>query len=270
MPVPLPAPIPPSSAIGGTSSFVGLDIIQQAMWEIGAIPPGETPSSQEAATGLIKLNRMLDLWNADGRYVYANQFIQNAMVPSLQPHTIGPGQPGPPAVAATWYANQRPVKIVSAEIILNTVSPPIRYPCNVRDAQWWADKRSYAVQGTLPTDVYYEPDWPNGSLYIWPVTQVNYPMELQIWTLLNQIPLTGQKFSLPPGYLEAVVLSLAVSLCPSFEKPLDPTLASLAIRAVRTIQAPNTQAPRIATRDNGLPKEQAHRASFNSRTGSSR
>jgi len=270
MPVPLPAITPPALAPGGTSSFTGIDIIEQALLEIGAYSPGESVSNADASTCLAKLNRLLDSWNADGRYVYASQFVLYNIVPNLQPHTIGSGQPGPPAVPATWYANQRPIRLISAEIILNNVTPPIRYPMNIRDGDWWANKRAYAVTGTLPTDVYYEPDWPNGSVFIWPVPLVNYQMELQILTLLNQIGLTGALFSLPPGYLDAIVLTLAVNLCPTFEKQLDPTLASLAMKAIQRIQGPNTAAPRIATRDNGMPTQQRNRSTFNYLTGTTR
>lgn len=252
----------PAQQPGGTCSLKALDVITMAMQEIGVLDAVDTPEGPEAATGLAKLNRMLDSWNADKRYVYNTQYNQYQIVPNLQPHTIGP-------VGATFQANQRPVLLVSAEIILNNVSPPIRYPLNLRDDIWWAQKSSYAVSGTLPTDVYYSPDWPNGSLYLWPVPQTAYLLELLTWTILSELQLSST-FCMPPGYMDAVVYSLAIALCPSFSVRASQELILLASKAIQRIQGNNVQAPRIGTRDAGVPTGQPNRPSFNYRTGSSR
>jgi hypothetical protein len=262
--VPIPGITPPASAPGGTSSFPAVDIITMALQEIGAIAIDETPQASEAATGLAKFNRLVDAWNADSRYIYGRTFNQYTIVPNLQPHTVGP--------TGTFQTNQRPVKLWEANIILNSGTSPtqnIRYPMTVRDADWWANKRAYAVLGTLPTDVYYEPDFPNGLLFIWPVPSVAYLVELVTDTIINQVKLTDI-ISLPPGYLDALVYSLAISLVPSYEKQLDPALVELARMAIQRIQGPNTAAPRIGTKDAGIPSGRGQRASFNYLTGQSR
>jgi hypothetical protein len=259
---PATGPIPAQQS-GGTCSLKGVDIIKQAMLEIGAIDPNENPTGPESSLGLIKLNRMLDAWNVDKKYVYTVNFAQYVIVPNLQPHLIGPSG------TAGWIVNQRPVKLESAEIILNNVTPNIRYPLNVRDATWWAQKSSYQVTGTLPTDVYYEPDWPNGSLFIWPVPTIAYPLELQTWTILNEVQL-NQQICLPPGYLDCICYELAIALCPSFQTQASRELLGLAKVARDRIFSPNIKSPRIGTRDAGIPQQEKHRATFNYRTGSDR
>ena len=262
MPVnPIPPVTPPSQVAGGTCSFFALDIIKQAMQEVNLTALDEPISASDSQLGLAKLNRMIDSWNADGRFLYTVNFTQWPITPNLQPHTIGP--------TGTWVVNQRPMKLVGAAIILNNVNPPIRYPMNVSDADWWENQRAYAVTGTLPTDVYYEPDWPNGSCFIWPVPITAYPMELETWTILNQVKLTD-KICLPPGYLDAIILSLAVSLQPSFGQPPNALLIAMAQKAIQRIQAPNSAAPRIGTRDQGIPGNAANRAYFNYRSGMTR
>lgn len=225
-----------------------------AMIEIGAIDPNETPSGPEMSTGLAKFNRMIDAWNADQRYVYAVNFQQYTLIPNQQPTTIGP--------TGNFVVNQRPVKIQEANIILNGGGySAVRCPMAIRDADWWANKRAYAVQGTLPTDLYYEPDWPNGSLFIWIVPTVNYPIELVTWTLLNQGQLNST-VCLPPGYLDAIVYSLALALGPSFQRPISPDLRELCRQAVQRIVGPNTQSPTISTNDAGMPDGAKQRPYF--------
>lgn len=233
------------------------------MQEIGATDPNEVPSGPEMASGLIKLNRMLDSWNTDKRYVYTIEFDQYPITPNLQPHTIGP--------SGTFVVNQRPVKIEAAQIILNANVPSnnIRYPLNLRDDDWWSQKSAYAVPGSLPTDLYYSADWPNGSLFLWPVPTVAYFLELVTWTLINQVQLTSS-MCLPPGYSDAVIYSLAVALCPSYAKQAPRELLLLAKVAIDRIASPNIVSPRIGTRDAGIPQQQKHRATFNYRTGSGR
>lgn len=264
MPILPPSPPAiPAQQPGGTCSLKASDIITQAMQEIGAIDPNEVPQGPEMASGLIKLNRMLDAWNTDKRYVWTEEFDQYPITPNLQPHTIGP--------SGTFVVNQRPVKLMSAQIILqnNTPSNNIRYPINIRDDQWWAQKSAYAVTGTLPTDLYYSSDWPNGSLFLWPVPTVAYLLELVTWTIINQVKLTDS-MCLPPGYSDAVIYSLAISLCPSYEKPASRELILLAKTAMDRIFSPNIDSPRISTRDAGIPVAVKNRATFNYRTGQSR
>ena len=260
---PSPPSPPPSQQAGGTCTLKALDVIKQAMLEIQVLDPNEEPQPTEASTGLSKLNRMLDAWNADGRYVWAVQFLQFNLVPNLQPHTIGP--------TGTFVVNQRPVKIVDANIILNNGSSQnqVRCPVQIRDADWWASKRAYNIAGTLPTDCYYEPDWPNGSLYMWVIPQIAYPLELEIWTLINQLQMNSG-FCLPPGYADAVIYSLAEALAPSFGVQFSPALMKLKTNAIQRIFGVNTAAPRLATDDVGIPKGDRERPYWNYLTGLSR
>jgi len=231
------------------------------MIEIGVLDPLEPLSGQDEAYCLPKFNAMLDAWNADRRYIYAVTFTQQNLVPNLQPHTIGPGQ------GATFAVAQRPVKIVECNIILNTVATnPVRSPVKVRDYDWWANKRAYAVTGTLPTDVYYEEDWPNGSLYFWVIPTIVYPVELWTWTLLSEGQL-NTTISLPPGYLDALAYSLAESIAPSYQAAWTPQLETLRSRAVAKVFGQNTKALSLATADIGTPRKQHPRPTFNYHSG---
>lgn len=239
-----------------------LNIITNAMMRIGAISQGEAPSAGDAQFCLEELNSMLDQWATKNLYVYAYTFFHGLLIPNLAPHTIGPaGTPTP-----TYIVPQRPVKIMNASIILNNVSPPVNSPLAIRDDQWWADQPVQGLASNLPTDLYYNPTWPAGQLNFWPIPQIAYGVQLEIWGLLPQFTgLAGasNSFNLPPGYRDAIQMSLAERLCPSFQKPLSVEIATQASQARLAIGGPNNQPRRISTRDVGVPHGSRRRPTFN-------
>jgi hypothetical protein len=193
---------------------------------------------------------------------FASTTTTGVVIPANQPATSAPDFPIP---------SNRPVKIVNANIILNfgTGSGLVRQPMRIVDADWWANQRVPQVETTRPTDLYYQPDYPNGLLFFWPVPQVAYPVELETWTNLTQLAL-NDSFVMPPGYEDAVTYSLAEALCPSFGRPPDPTLINLAMKARALIQGLNSDAPMITTADFGIPgpsSDQRGRSDFNWKTG---
>ena len=240
-----------------------LDLITEELAEIGAYAQGEVPSAADAQFALSKLNRMIDSWNAQRLFVYDLTFQQFTLVPGLAPHTIGP-------VGATFTVAKRPVRIEAANIVLNNVAPAVLSPLNIRDDGWWQNQRVPNVTTTLPTDLYYSPTFPNGSLYFWAVPSVAYGVQLWLWEILVEYTSLVTTISLPQGYRSALVYSLAEELCPSFGKVLSPSLAMLAAKSREIVKSPNSMSPNISTMDAGLPDANySSLPSFNWRVGSS-
>lgn len=233
-------------AVATAQGMTALDVVAQAMQEINSLAQGEVPSNDDASYCLKKLNRMLDEWAAENRYVYSKVFTAYPLTPNLQPHTIGPS-------GATFTVSQRPVRIENANIILNSTNPTTRIPLNLRDDDWWSKVRVPGVTSTTPTDLYYSPDWPNGSIYLWPVPTAAYEVEIETWTLLSQLPALTTVVNLPPGYLNAIVCSLAERICSAFGAQPAATLVMEAKNARVAIQGNNAQSPRAMTLDAGMP-----------------
>lgn len=232
-------------------TITALDIITDAFLETGIIAGSETPAADEAAFGLRLLNRMLDQWTARKLNIYSVNFTLYTLTPTLQPHTIGKtGNVPAPTFSTT---GERPVKIESATLVLNTGSQAVDVPLSLRDDAWWADQRVKALSTSVPTDLYYSPDWPNGKIYLWPIPTIAYGLRLEFWTTLNELATLATAFSLPPGYRDAIVYSLAERLYVPFGHPVNPMTVSLALKARSTIQSPNSKAPRLSTRDYGIP-----------------
>lgn len=229
------------------------DICTDAAIEIGLIAPGETLSGEIGQWIFRKANSLLDTWAARKNYVYATTINTYTLVPNLNPHTIGP--------TGTFVVPQRPVKIVAANIILNNVTPNVEVPLVIRDDEWYmTDTTIKDLKSQQPTDLYYSAAWPNGQLYFWPVPNLAYGVRLEVWQLLAQFdditdPIGGPggTQTLPPGYRNALMLTLAQTLLPGAERDSHPVLAVAAAAAREAVFGNNNVPPRMSTRDSGIP-----------------
>lgn len=233
-------------------------LLANSMKEIGALASGEAPNANEQADVLGKLNRMLDRWNTQRLYAYNVNFANYTLTPNLSPHTIGP--------TGTFTVSVRPVEIYAAALILNNVTPNVTMPLALRDDTWWAHQRVKSLKTSVPTDLYYSPDFPNGSLFFWPIPNTAYGMELESRVILASVVI-GDTLNLPPGYEDAITLSLAEDICAMFQKSPSPSLTSSAMRARAAIRSTNSFSPRISTVDAGMPSGGNTRTNWNYLTG---
>lgn len=252
-------------------AYTALDLITDAFIEIGATAPGELPSADEAQWGFRKLNRdVVGVYQAKQAYVWSYAFNVYTLIPNLNPTLIGPD----PAANFSTGEQPRPVRIESANLILpnSTPSGVVDLPINIRDRQWWAAQQVKAIQTNVPTDLYYDPTSPNGSLYFWPVTNISRDVRLEIWQTVSQFdsitdPIGGPggPGTLPPALQSALCLRLAVLLCPGAKIEPSEELLESARKAEAAVFGNNAKSPRIATRDAGMPqaKPSGQRQDFN-------
>lgn len=231
------------------------DVCTAALQELGVYQPSETPAPEDLAYALAKSNRLLDNWNAERAAVYNVGFTTYTLTPMLSPHTIGP--------SGTLTVPQRPVTVDAANLILNNVTPNVRMPLDLVNDQQWNAISVPTLETTIPTALYYSPDWPNGALYLWPIPTIAYGLEIETRTVLSQVTL-ATAISLPPGYLDAITLSLAESLIGQYPRAgVAETLIPQAAKARARIFANNDVAPLIRTQDAGMPSSSARTETFN-------
>ncbi len=237
------------------------DIIQGALEEIGSLAEGEKASAADLSVAMPRLQRWIDQVNARRELIFSILFSQFTLTPNHAPHTIGPN--------GDFNMPLRPVKIVGANFILNAGSslpvdaPPIR----VMDADWWNRNPVKSLASPIVTHVYYDPAVPLGNLNFWPVCTLANPVRLEMWSSVPQPIASTAQLSLPPGYWDAAVLSLARKLCPVYIKPFSADLREMWNHAMRIIEADNDKPPRIDT-DLGSPNSRkGGRPDFNFLTG---
>jgi hypothetical protein len=237
-----------------------LDIITDAMKNLGVISGSEVPDASEASDGLRTLNRMLDSWNTERLNIYTINAAVYDLTPQQMIYTIGP-------TAADFITN-RPQRIESANIILNYNAPPIRVPLELLDDDQWAAIKLQQVPSTIPQRLYNDGSFPNSNLYLWGQPTAGLQLELYTWQMLSGFTDLTTTVAFPPGYEEAIVYNLALRMGPLFGSPVAeilPVITTFAQDSKRKIQSLNCQAPIMAADEAVMSVNRA--STFNVFTG---
>jgi hypothetical protein len=216
------------------------DLCEKSLFEINVLAAGEVMGADDAVYMLGELNTLLDELNAERAAVYADVFLPFTLVGGLYPHTIGP--------SGTFVVTQRPETIESCAIQVGTFWVDVA----VRDRQWFQSLGTPATSGPQPSDVFYNPLWPNGELNWWPRPTTAAAIEFCVRQVLDQLALTDT-FSLPPGYRSMLQKTLAERVAAPYEKTVPAQLAKDAAMARARVFGANTEIPRLFTNDSGIP-----------------
>jgi hypothetical protein len=148
-------------------------------------------------------------------------------------------------------------------------SPAVYQPVTIRDDAWYANQPVPDLTMTFPTDVYYGASWPLGQLYFFGVPTVAYGVRIWMRLVLGAVA-QADDVALPPGYRQALTLSLAEEMANSFGQTVSASLERRARQARATVFGNNDDVPRISTRDSGLNMGGPVMSSFNWKNRSTR
>src|SRR3990167_27347 len=240
------------------------DLIRLSLLEIRAVRAGDSINPTLNADALVVLNEYLDRLNVTPRALYDTTQTTFTMTASLQQHTIGLSAHSPTFSVSI----NRPSRILSTNIVL---TENIRTKVNILNEQQWAAIRAGAAAGqsvtitsSIPTDLFYEPTWPNGQLFLWPVPTAN-KLELRFETLLADVALTDT-LSLPMGYREMLRLTLAERLASAWGQSVSAATKQAAKEAREAVWGANDVSLN-AIPDGGVPMGITGRGGWNFRTG---
>jgi hypothetical protein len=231
------------------------DVCEDALFELNILAAGEVMGADDATFVLRQLNTLLDELNAERAAVWADVYLTFQVPAPVTPYvapTIGP--------TGTFVVAQRPESLEGAGVLTGgagmgsgTAGPSSTFaPIRLRDKAWYQAQALPFETATWPTDLYYNPLWPNGDLHFWPVPAAAVWFYLATRLVLTGLALTDT-FSLPPGYQSMLQKTLAERIAAPYEKPVPGQLARDAATARARVFRANAQIPRLTTRDRGLP-----------------
>lgn len=188
------------------------DYILSAFRKCGQMLPGYVPQPELLADALNEWEMLFDSWQAERTMGFS--------IPQFQYACPGPGsqsggngyQVGPTALD---WVGPRPESIVRANCVMTNVGPqPVYIPLRPISAEEWASLSIRQIPGINVTSLfYYDPQFPNGVFNVFPPL-IGNSIELFTWAFFAAPALLTTAYSAPPGYMDAVIYSLAERLWP--------------------------------------------------------
>ncbi len=178
------------------------DVIDQALLELGETAAGETPTTEERADGLVKLNQLLDSWTAE-QLAIPYLAVESFPLTGAESYTIGSGAD---------FSTVRPLSIKAAYV---KTTAGASQQADVVGATQWAQVRDRSRTGLFVEVLSYNPGWPVGTIYVSP-KPASGTLELHSYKPLTTFAGLDINVDLPPGYDRALIFNLAVDLAPQY------------------------------------------------------
>jgi hypothetical protein len=180
------------------------DLIAAALRRAGILGIGQEAANDDLRDGFQELNMMLAEWNTKRAHVFGmdDYAIQCT---GARSYTIGPGGD---------FDIVRPDRIEAAYIRQNyQADNPVDFPLTILNSREDFARIGLKDLESFPSLVYYNPSYPLGELFVWPVPQAIYQLHIVTRTQLIGFSTPADTIALPPQYLGAILWNLAYRLC---------------------------------------------------------
>lgn len=212
-----------------------LDLLSQALSDIGVLGEGQQPSAFEYNLSFSTLNQMISQW-ARKRWLVYELVTTGLTSTGAQSYTVGPG--GDYALAI------RPPRIESAFVrqLIPTVPNQVDYPLEIITSREDYNRISLKSLQSFPYALFYSPGYPLGTAFPWPIPQAQtYSVFITTMAVLPRFANQAANVNLPEEYEAALRYNLAVRLMGgTFDVPDKPALRALAADSLNTIRGANT------------------------------
>lgn len=183
------------------------DIVKGALRSLGVIASGESPSTEEAADGLVALNNLIASWSALGMPIYELTRDTKALTG-----------------AESYTLTTRPQRIKSAAVIAaNGVAQPV----GILTAEQWSGVGDRTRTGTYAESLFCDYGLSTCTVYLSPKPAAG-TLELWVYRALGAANLAGDTVTLPPGYERALRFNLALDLAGEYGRTASPELIAAA------------------------------------------
>lgn len=212
------------------------DLITFVLRAAGINGIGQTPSAEDANTGLQWLHSLLAQWQRN-RWLAWNEQEVSVVATGNNSYTIGPGQD---------FDTARPDKIHAAWCRMQPFTGPNAVDINLSIIEAHEDWAQITVKDlhSLPTAVFYDSSFPIGRVHFWPVPSGGlYEMHLVLKATLPVYTGLTDPLNLPDEYMEALIWSMCVRMQMSYGLPANRDHVAAMKHAIHVIEMTNSQIP---------------------------
>lgn len=213
----------------------------RALKKARVIGTGVQASQTQINDALADLNGMIGQWNRQRWLVYRLNDL-SWVCDGSQTYSIGP------TVGDDVASSVRPDRIEGAYLrqLIPAQSQPVDWPVEIIDAREDYSRITLKTMPTLAWYLFYDPTYPDGTLYPWPLPNSQYEMHILTKQILSSFTLLTDEVLLPPEYDEAIVYSLARRLRATYGLAADPEINSIAETACQTVMGANAAIARLS------------------------
>lgn len=213
-------------------------LLTTACQKVGIAGIGETPDAAIMQQAFQALQQLVDSWNTQSLTVLVVERTVYTLTSNKQTYTIGPAALSPDFSTGTAA---RPPEIQGAGLVLNYTTPVTEIPLFLLTDDLYQLIGIKAQTSTQPTELYYNPTDPLGTVFLWPMptTGVN-GLALYTSLLTPQFNALSTFVVMPPGYARALEWNMALELStPAFGVPLDPLVDRMATTSLAQLKRSN-------------------------------
>lgn len=213
-----------------------LEFVKLAMGKIGAIGAGETPSGDDAALVLGRMNALIDSLGGEQMFAYTTTTTTATLTAGDSQLTIGTG---------LEINVARPVRILPQSF---SRVGGIDYPLLPVTQDEFNNIAIKTLTSVAPAVCYYGGQASSGTVDFWPVTTASVTLYIVTPTRLSENTSLTTELVIPPGYRRYFEYAVAVEIWPHFfpEKDIPIMLVKMAAGAKRSIEAMNYRVPQLA------------------------
>jgi hypothetical protein len=211
------------------------DILRQAFKDITVLGVGQTLLPEDYNDAFSTLNQLLSEWRRKRWMVYRlvdTGFTSTGAVS----YTVGPG--------GNYNLTARPDRLEAAFLRQLVPAAPnqVDYPMDLIQSMEDYARISLKQLGSFPQAVFYDPQYPLGVLYPWPVPQASlYQVHILTKMVLEHFTSLTETIILPPEYESALRYNIAIRLAVGYESAqVTPQIIALAKSTLATVIGANT------------------------------
>lgn len=206
------------------------ELITRALRRARILGVDQAASAEDISNGFSLLNDLLDSWWLERLAVYREKQESFAWAAGNASRTIGTGGD---------FDTVRPVAVLGAFFRVDNVD----YPVTVLTDRAQYDSESLKSTQGIPAFLYYDPAYPVGTLYSYPVPNQAMTLYVNTQQRIGSFSSPGETVDLPPGYRGALIDGLAELLCSDYGIEPPAVLVKEARRTKAVLKRLNAPAP---------------------------